>query len=72
MEKYQQNTVFPLDTSSVEVKNARLVYFPLQTEYSAFDLNPATHSGTDPNEQPSILDRHIEKYHDAWKELADL
>ena len=72
MEKYQQNTEFPLDISSVEMITVRLVYQPLLTEYSAFYLDSETYSGNDTDKQPNFLDEDIERFRGAWEKLAEL
>ena len=63
---------FPLIRSSVEMKTVRIIYSPALLEYSTPGFNVGSRTGTNTNEAPSLLDKNIDKYREAWSDLAEL
>jgi len=64
------------EVTPLEAETMYLAYIPLSLEniqsYPNFNLNLAGTMSNDPGQPPSLLDKHVEKYREAWEQLAEL
>ena len=70
--EYHNNTELKLDRPNIVIKNIWLVYEPLNVYHTAESTASCNYDDDHTRDAKSILDRHIERFRNAWTELAEL